>query len=214
MKIRVDNVGPELAKALGKLGHVRQFGSGEQIFAAQDAAEFLPIIRSGKVKMVHNLADGKEVIVGIFGKGDMFAVPPVFDGLEYPAGAFAMEPTELLILPRNSFLALLRESHELAFLVIGWTCEMLREKTATIQNLARSSPERRIAAVLLKLIEARVGDDPFLVNIRRQDIAEMTNLTTETVIRATRRLAEMNLVRIERGKILIDEADPIRQFLG
>jgi len=102
----------------------------------------------------------------------------------------------------------------LAFLVIGWTCEMLREKTATIQNLARSSPERRIAAVLLKLIEARVGDDPFLVNIRRQDIAEMTNLTTETVIRSTRRLAEMNLVRIERGKILIDEAEPIRQFLG
>src|SRR5436190_11953371 len=214
MKIKIDKVGPELAKSLRKMGHVRQFGLGKQIFAAHDPAEFLPIIRSGKVKMVHNLPDGKEVIVGIFGKGEMFAVPPVFDGLEYPAGAFAMEPTELLILPRKIFLDLLRDSHELAFLVIGWTCEMLREKTATIQNLARNSPERRIAAVLLKLIKDRVGEDPFLINIRRQDIAEMTNLTTETVIRATRRLAEMHLVRIERGKILIDEAEPIRRFLG
>ena len=213
MKTKVDNVSPELSNLFQKLGHVRHFGSGEQIFAANESAEFLPIVRSGKVKMVHNLADGKEVIVGIFGNGEMFAVPPVFDGLKYPASAFAMEQTELLILPRTQVLDLIRDSHEFAFALISWTCEMLREKTATIQNMARSSPEHRIAAVLLRLI----GDEselPAKIALRRQDIAEMSNLTTETTIRAAKRLAQMGLIDIVHGKIIVDDVAPLRRFVG
>ena len=213
MKTKVDKASPELSKSFQKLGHVRHFGAGEQIFAANESAEFLPIVRSGKVKMVHNLADGKEVIVGIFAKGEMFAVPPVFDGLKYPASAFAMEKTELLILPRDHVLGLIRDSHEFAFAIISWTCEMLREKTATIQNLARSSPEHRIAAVLLRLI----GDEselPAKIALRRQDIAEMSNLTTETTIRAAKRLAQMELIEIVHGKIIVDDVEPLRRFVG
>lgn len=213
MKTKVDKVSSELSKQLQKLGHVRHFGAGEQIFAANESAEFLPIVRSGQVKMIHNLADGKEVIVGIFSKGEMFAVPPVFDGLDYPASAFAMEKTELLILPRNHVLHLIRDSHEFAFAIISWTCEMLREKTATIQNLARSSPEHRVAAVLLRLIEDET-QLPAKVALRRQDIAEMSNLTTETTIRAAKRLAQMGLIEIVHGKIIVDDAQPLRRFVG
>ncbi|MCA1625356.1 MAG: cyclic nucleotide-binding domain-containing protein [Acidobacteria bacterium] len=50
------------------------------MFAEGEAAIFLPLIISGKVKMVHFLELGKEVIISIFQKGEMFAVPPVFDG--------------------------------------------------------------------------------------------------------------------------------------
>jgi CRP/FNR family transcriptional regulator, dissimilatory nitrate respiration regulator len=213
MRTRIYDLGPELFETIQKLGHVRAFGEGEQVFAANEKALYLPIVISGRVKMVHISDSGKETVVGIFESGEMFAVPPVFDGLSYPASAYATVRTEVLILPREDCLSLLRRSNEFAFLVLGWMSEMLREKTAIIQNLARNSPERRIAATLLKLTENRADESPFLVNIRRQDIAEMTNLTTETVIRATRRLAEKNLVRIERGKIFIDDAEPLRRFV-
>jgi CRP-like cAMP-binding protein len=68
------------------------------------------------------------MIFGVFGHGEMFAVPPVFDGEPYPATTVAMEKTKILLLYRNDFLQFLRNSSEFSFAVIGWMCEMLREK--------------------------------------------------------------------------------------
>lgn len=184
------------------------------IFDEQDDAKFLPIVISGRVKMAHVFETGKELIIGIFGDNEMFAVPPVFDGVAYPASAYAMTPVVLLLMERADFLALLRNSDEFAFRVIGWMCEMLREKTATIQNLARSSPDHRVGNVLMKLAEKHGGTTPIMIPVRRQDIAEMASLTTETTIRVTRRLAERQIIRIVKGKIVIDDLRPLRRFLG
>lgn len=214
MKPLLDQISDELRAELERLASIRRFDDGQLIFAAFEDAAFLPIVVSGKVKMLHVFENGKEVIIGIFGDGEMFAVPPVFDGAPYPASAYAMETTKLMLLRREDFLALLRKSDEFALAVIGWTCDMLRDKTATIQNLATASPDQRVANVLLKLSEKDGNGGPVKINVRRQDIAEMAGLTTETTIRVTKRLSERGLISIVRGKIIIEEADRLRDFLG
>ena len=143
MKSLWPHISPELISLLEASGKHHLYRPGEYLFTEGEEALFLPIVRSGKVKMVHLLDSGKEIIIGIFGEGEMFAVPPVFDGKRYPSTAVAMEKTKLLLIHRSDFLELLRESSEFAFAVIGWMTEMLREKTATIQNLATASPEHR-----------------------------------------------------------------------
>lgn len=204
---------PELVQVLKARSNIRTFYPGEQIFAAEDAALFLPIVVSGSVKMLHFLTPGKEVTIGIFREGEMFAVPPVFDGKEYPATAIAMEETQLLLLHRPEFLALLQESNEFAFAVLGWMSEMLREKTATIRNLAMASPEHRVANVLLKLAEADGENPPIRIGLRREEIARIAGLTTETTIRVVRRLADQDLLRIDRGKIFIDDTERLTRHL-
>ena len=82
---------PELAAELEKRANLRTYAAGEEVFAQGEDAVFLPIVASGRVKMVHYLEPGKEVIIGIFEEGEMFAVPPVFDGKTYPSTAVAME---------------------------------------------------------------------------------------------------------------------------
>ena len=144
----------------------------------------------------------------------MFALPPVFDGEPYPASAFAVEKkTILLRLDRRDFLQILRESPEFSFAVIRWMSEMLREKTSIIRNLAITSSERRVAGVVMKLAENAEPDLPLKITVRRQDIGEMASVSTETAIRVVRRLADRGLLRIEHGKIIIDEIDPLRRFL-
>ena len=81
----------ELIESLKKTGRTKTFKADAEIFAEGEQAKFLPIVLSGKVKMFHFLEAGKEVIIGIFGCGEMFAVPPVFDGEPYPATAVTME---------------------------------------------------------------------------------------------------------------------------
>lgn len=207
------SISKELEAKLSEIGKEQRFGAGEHIFADGDAAEHLPVIISGKVKMVHFPEPGKELIVGIFESGEMFALPPVFDGKTYPATAIAMEPARLLLIRRPDLLELIKTSPEFAVAVIEWMCEMLREKTSTIQNLAKSSPSSRIAHVLIRLTEHEQHAFPVKVKVRRQEIAEMAGLTTETAIRVIRRFADDGLVRIEHGKVVLDSTDGLSRLI-
>lgn len=213
MRRLFSSISSELKAELKRSGHRQAYGDGEEIFSEGAAADFLPIVLSGRVKMIRSPVLGKEVIIGIFNEGEMFAVPPVFDGGPYPASAYAVEQTDLLQIERRDFLRLLNERSEFAIATISWMSEMLREKTSMIRNLAIASPERRIGNVLIKLVEAQERPCPVKIRVRRQDIAEMASLTTETTIRAIRRLADQGLVRIVHGKIFIDRLEPLEQFV-
>jgi CRP/FNR family transcriptional regulator, cyclic AMP receptor protein len=214
MKQLLSNISPNLHALLEQRGSRRSYASGQEIFSEGSPAEFLPIVISGAVKMIRSPEVGRDIIIGIFHEGEMFAVPPVFDGEPYPASAFAVEKkTVLLRLDRRDFLQILRESPEFSFAVISWMCEMLREKTSMIRNLAITSSERRVAGVIVKLAKNAGPDLPVKITARRQDIGEMASVSTETAIRVVRRLAERGVLRIEHGKIFIDELGPLRVFL-
>jgi CRP/FNR family transcriptional regulator len=213
LKKLLGNISSPLETELKTSGRRHTYSDGEEIFSEGSSADFLPIVLSGSVKMIRTPSVGKEVIIGIFHEGEMFAVPPVFDGGPYPASAYAVEQTELLQIRRGDFLRLLNERPEFAIATISWMSDMLREKTSIIRNLAIASPERRIGNVLIKLVEAQEKPCPVKIPVRRQDIAEMASLTTETTIRAIRRLADQGLVRIVHGKIFVDRLEPMQQYV-
>lgn len=205
---------PEILDELTQLGGSSIYPKGSIIFSEGEKAEFLPVIISGKVKMLHNLEAGKEMIIDLFENGEAFAIPPVFDGNKYPASAVAMADTQMLMVPRERFLELLRRSPDLSFYVIGWMCGMLREKTATIQYLATASPDARVAHVLLRLYESADSEPPVRIMLLRREIAEMAGITTETTIRVIRKLANQEIITISHGKILIDRPESLRKYLA
>jgi CRP-like cAMP-binding protein len=204
---------PALREMLTSRGNLRTYSPNEELFGAGEPADFLPIIIKGKAKMVQFPEAGKEVIIGIFGDGEMFAVPPVIDGRVYPASAYSMTQAQILLIHRNEFFDILRDSHEFTVAVLMWLSDMLRQKTGLIQTLAGGSAEQRIAGVLIRLFEAEAGPPPIKITLRREDIARMAGLTTETTIRTIRNLSDQGVISIEKGKILIADTDALRVHL-
>jgi CRP/FNR family transcriptional regulator len=213
MKPLLEIASAELAQKLRAAGVHKTYAEGEEIFAQGDQPYFVPVIVQGRVKMVRYPEAGKELIIGIFQSGEIFAMPPALDGKTYPATAVAMEETRLLALPLLAFRSLLRESGEFASIVMEQMCGLLRDTAETIQNLATASPEHRVGTVLLQLTKKETRGGAVKINVRRQDIAEMAGLATETAIRAVKRLEEKELVKIERGKIVLQQPERLRDFL-
>lgn len=210
MKPLLEVASPELVEKLFKYGHKKTYWELDIIFAEGEKAEFLPIVLNGKVKMVRYPEIGKEFIIGFFGDGEVFAIPPAMDGKSYPATCVAVENSKLLILPRPNFQKLMQESSEFTAIVMEKMCGLLRETAETINNLATSSPEHRIGNILLRLSK----NEPTKINLRRQDIADMAGLTTETTIRVIKRLQEKKLLEIVKGKIFLAEPERLRRFLS
>lgn len=208
-----DKFSPELAESLLKIGVKRLIGVNENLFYEGDEATFLPIVITGKIKMVRCPEAGKEIILGVFRSGDIFAIPPAMDGKRFPATAVALEQSHLLLLPRRDFLALMKTSAEFSTLVMGRMCGILRDQGDTVRILAITSAEHRVASVLLRLA-GELGDIEIKkITHRRQDIAEMAGLSLETTIRTVRKLADRGFLKIVRGRIFIETTEHLRNFL-
>lgn len=202
----------DIVERIFKFGVRRSFSEGTRIFAQGEIANFLPTVLTGRVKMVRYPEPGKEVIIGTFGPGEIFAIPPALDGKGFPSTAIAMEDTDLLILGRDHFLDLLGYSSEFSSVIMQRVCGILRDRSETIHVLSTQSAEQRVAKVLLSVIEKGAEAPPYKITLRRQDIAEMSGLTLESTIRSIRKLADRDLLKIVRGKIYIEETQGLERL--
>jgi len=148
----------------------------------------------------------------MFVGGQVFAIPPALDGKRFPATAIAMEPANVGFLDRQRFVSMMKESDEFSSAILDQMCGLLRDRTASVQIHSTQSAETRVGRVLLKLARDSRQDWPVKIGVRRQDIAELAGLTTETTIRTVKKMAEKGLVRIEHGKILIDCVEALERY--
>jgi CRP-like cAMP-binding protein len=209
----IQNINEDVCQKLQKSGIKKTYAKDELIFSEGETADFLPIVCSGCVKMVRYPEPGKEVIIGIFRAGEIFAIAPALDGKRFPATAIAKEKTRLLILPRASFLKLMQESSDFAAVLMTRMCGLLRDRTATVQILATSSAEHRVGSVLLRLANSVNTNCPLEIPFRRQEIAEMSGLTIETTIRSVRKLEKRGLLKIVNRKIILETLEPLKKSL-
>lgn len=203
---------PELNREIHENGIVRTFGPNQQVFAEGDDATFLPIVVSGRIKMVRFPEVGKEVILGMFATGEIFAIPPALDGKRFPATAIAMVESRILMIPRDKFLKLMETSTAFSGAIMKRMCGLLRARTDTVQILATPSAEHRVASVLLQLTGSGNGHVTKITH-RRQDIAEMAGLTLETTIRSIRKLADRGYLKIVRGKIFVEDTKQLETLV-
>jgi len=203
----------DLIDQILKLGSRRFFTSNQYVFFEGDVATFLPIVLSGRIKMVRFPEAGKEVILGLFKSGDVFAIPPAMDGKRFPATAVAIEKSEILLLPREDFLALMGTSGDFSSAIMGRMCGILRERADTVHILATPSAEQRIAGVLLRLAGEIEIDEVKKITNRRQDIAKMAGLTLETTIRVIRKMADKGCFNIVGGRIMLETTEPLRKLV-
>lgn len=89
------------------------WNAGKTVFEAREPAEALYIVLSGCVRILEN-ADGEQREVAELGPGDYFGEHALLNEVTHTKSAVASEETELLVLPKDSFQALLDGNPDLA----------------------------------------------------------------------------------------------------
>ncbi|MEP6711648.1 MAG: Crp/Fnr family transcriptional regulator [Ferruginibacter sp.] len=177
--------------------------SGETIFQEGQPCYFYYQLVSGKVRWYNNDDDGKECLHSIAGPGESFGELPLFDDRPYSASAIADENSIVIRLHKPTFLKLVKENSDLLFDFTKLLSGRLRFKYAIIKAYGSHCPENIIATLLnnLKAEKKNFCYDCNQLDLTRQQIADMTGLRVETVIRTMRNMHDKGDLVISRGKV-------------
>lgn len=160
---------------------------GESIQIAGDQASRLSIVAAGMVKVVRPTPDGQDVLLEIQQPGEFFGSLSMLGDSTYSDSVTAHTHTCVLRASSEDFQALLERYPSAALATLSFVAARLREAHESIEQLSAKPVEQRVSATLLKLAD-RVGrdqDGAILIDmpLSRQDIADMTGATIETVSR-------------------------------
>ena len=197
-------ISPDLLRNYGAV--VKNYRRHDDIFHERQVAFYFFQIVGGMVKMV-NHGEEHDFIQGFFTEGESFGEPPMIGEFPYPASAVAITDTQLLALPRKHFIELLRDHFDIHLYFTMHMCQRVQEKAEMMKALNLGLPEERILAAI-DLLKVKLSREKysqgnyFVVPVTRQEIADMTGLRVETVIRKVGLLEEQGKVFIADRKIL------------
>ena len=177
--------------------------TGEIIFREGTACSFYYQLVSGRVRWVNINDDGKEFIQTIIEPGECFGELPLFDDEPFAASAVADEDSVIIRMHRSTFHQLLKETPELHFAFTKLLTQRLRFKFLILKELANHNPENSISTLLnyFKQTQKNICIKCNRIKLTRQQIADMTGLRVETVIRTIRALHTKGELQINKGKV-------------
>lgn len=189
----------------------RSFGKGRTLFLEGEPCEGLYIVESGVVRIFKSSPEGREQVVMMARPGDVFNVVPVFDDGLNPASASALEPSTVLIVPKETLLSLVADSPA-ALAIIRLLAARLRHLTTLVEDLSLRRVVSRLARVLLELAVVEGGASP-AVALTQGEMASMVGTVRDVIGRALRDLEEAGAIRMERHRILIADPQRLREMV-
>jgi CRP/FNR family transcriptional regulator, cyclic AMP receptor protein len=169
----------------------------------EPASDFFQV-EEGQVKMYIINPDGQEFTQGIFNAGESFGEPALLGGFDYPSSARVVLPGKLWRLPRPEFLQLLKENFDVHLKLDQVLCNRLQYKSMILTEVSSYDPEHRLNTVL-KYFKSKIikkgSSEKIIIPFTRQQLADMTGLRVETVIRTIKKMEKDGKLKLEGHKI-------------
>jgi CRP-like cAMP-binding protein len=205
-------------QALIGIARKRDLAKSAIIFYEADPGTSCGVLLTGKVKIVVNSThDGREHILGILGPGDVFGEMSLIDGEPRSATAVAVEASETLMVPRENFLSLLNRQPGIAPKLLLVLCRRLRQTDRHVESLAFLSAPGRVARLLLDMSReatpSKQEDGGFETHMTRQDMANRTGTSRETLTRVLMDYQDRGLIRIDRQRFIVRDEERLRALV-
>lgn len=179
------------------------FNSSETIFSEGDKPKFYYQIKKGRIKLSHYDENGRELIQSVLSKGQSVCELMLFIEQNYPVNAEAMSYCEVIKITKDMFFKMLKDNLLLSLDINKFLSERLYQKFLMMQNNLSLQPEVRLIGMMTYFKSYSTLDDKysFEITLTRKQLASLTGLRIETVIRTIKKMEKDGAVKLENGKI-------------
>lgn len=206
--------GIEELKHLSESRRKKEFPKKSILYREKDSANFLYFLVSGKVKIYQINRDGKEITTNLIKEGEYFGYESLLKGEEYFESAETLEDSEVIMIPREDFLALMYNNREVSAKFINMLSNNIEEREKQLLDLAYNTVRKRVANALVRLHDKYHEEGKggaFSMSISREDLASMVGTATESAIRMLSEFKSSGLIEINGSEISVLEVEKLRK---
>jgi len=204
------HLGAEQLERVARRAHRVTLEDGESLFEQGDRADRFYLLLGGQVKLYRLSPAGNEKVIEVVTPGSTFAEALMFlDRPHYPVGAQALSAATLISIDAHDFSAMLRESVETCFLLLGDMSQRLRGLIREIDDLSLHSATCRVAGYILA--QASEGGDEFELKVPKQILASRLSVKPETFSRIIRNLSEQGFIQVDGNRVRVQQTDAMRR---
>jgi CRP/FNR family transcriptional regulator len=195
----------------------RNVARGHALFHAGDVFHALYAVRTGFFKTSVASEDGREQVTGFQMAGELLGL----DGIgtdRHTCDAFALEDSQVCLIPFDQFEALSREFSDLQRHFHRIMSREIVRDHGVMLLLGSMRAEERLAAFLLNLtqrLRARgFSASSLLLRMTREEIGSFLGLKLETVSRTFSKFQEAGLLDVKQRQILVLDPEGLRELVG
>lgn len=205
-----DALSPEQREQVLSCMQVRTFRKNEIIYAEGDIPSHLLCLVSGKVKIYKDGVGGRAQIVRVVNAVEYFGYRAAFSEENYVTAAAAFESSVIASIPIGLVRQLIMRNPQLAWFFVKRLAVALGKSDARTVNLTQKHIRGRLAESILFLKESYgTEEDGQTLGVypSREDMANLSNMTTSNAIRTLSTFAQERLIALDGRKIrILDEA--------
>ncbi len=198
---------PQERGELAARARMRTFNAGETIFLMGARGDSMMSVLDGTVRISVPSPEGKEIVLAIIQRGEVFGEIAVLDGKERTAEATAMTDCTLAVLERRDVLAFLESNPTGWSRLVDLLCARLRHSDRQIAEMAFLQLPVRLAKALLRMADmaagfagARAGAR---IRLTQRELGNIVGMTRESVNKCLRDWQRRGIIRIEDNAIVI-----------
>ncbi len=194
---------------------VQRYKKNEVIYRDGDVPTDLLCLISGKVKIYKDGISGRTQIMRVIKPVEYFGYRAYFANQNFSTTAGAFESTVICKIPLKLLNKWITQNNTLALFFIRLLSVDLGVSDQRTVNLTQKHIRGRLAEALLFLIDCYgLEDDGATLNISlsREDLANLSNMTTSNAIRTLSAFATENLIAIDGRKIKIIDNGKLKKI--
>lgn len=200
---------------LMKHASLEKFKKNEYIYHEGDTPEYLFCIAKGKVKVFKEGVGGRPQIVRMAKPQGFFGYRAGFVRDHYTSSASAFENTQICLIPLSIIMGIIRENIEVAIYFIKQLASLLGNADEYTVSLTQKHIRGRLAEALLRLKNKYGTEDDGMtlaISLSREDLANLSNMTTSNAIRTLSAFATEELIAIDGKNIKLLEETKLHRI--
>jgi CRP-like cAMP-binding protein len=186
-----------------------EYKKNETIYCENDVPQYLMCLLKGKAKIFKDGVGGRSQIIRLVKPVEYFGYRAYFANEKYVTTAATVESSLLCLIPMDAITTLLAQNSDLSMFFIKQLSVDLGIADERTVNLTQKHIRGRLAESLLFLKEGyglEEDESTLSIYLSREDLANLSNMTTSNAIRTLSNFANEKLITIDGRKIkLIDE---------
>lgn len=211
VRLLTDSQKEELRKSIS----IQRFKKNEIIYKEGDVPQHLLCLISGKVKIFKDGVGGRTQIIRAIKPVDYFGYRAYFANQNYVTAAAAFESSVICKIPMDVIYGLMKENIKLSLFFIKQLSIDLGISDQRTVSLTQKHIRGRLAEALLFLMDSyglEEDEATLSIYLSREDLANLSNMTTSNAIRTLSAFASEKLIAIDGRKIKIIEEEKLKKI--